>query len=119
MNAHNIGPKGCKRRIRQGSGIFIFSAVYLVILLILRPSAFFWLPVLISTFIGMLCLLQAMEKTCIVLAAQGIEMMDDSNRQKIQNNEIARKLRDKSTRLVVKAVMLTSLLAVFYFLVPK
>lgn len=119
MSVHNIGPKGCRRRIRQGSAIFIFSAVYLAILLILRPPAFFWLPVLISTFVGLLCLLQAMEKTCIVLAAKGVEMMDDSNRQRIQDNEIARKLRSKSTRLVIKAVMMWACMIVFYILVPK
>ena len=115
----NIGPKGCKRRINIGSGILVFSAVYLGILLITKGSAIYWVPLLLSTFTGLVYLLQAVEKTCIILAANGVQMNDDMKQEKIQDNEIARKLRNKSTRLLVKAVMLTLLLLVFYFLVPK
>lgn len=115
----NIGPKGCRRRIRTGSVILGCSAVYLGILMVTRPSAFFWLPVLVSTFVGLVYFLQAVEQTCIVLAAEGVQIMDDQNRAKIADNELARKLRVKSTRLLIKAVILTSLLLIFYFLVPK
>ncbi len=115
----NIGPKGCTRRIRIGSAALLFSAVYLAVLIITRPNAFFWLPVLISTFIGLVSLLQAIEKTCISLAAQGFQMIDDSTRAKITDEAVAKKLRHKSTRLLIKAVVLTSLLIIFYFLVPK
>ncbi len=115
----NIGPKGCKRRINMGCGILGFSAVYLVFLLVTHAGAFLWVPLLITTFTGLVYLLQAVEKTCIILAAQGIEMMNDGNRERVKDNEIARQLRNKSTRLLVKAVMLTSLLVIFYFLVPK
>ena len=90
----NIGPKGCKRRIKVSCGILGFSGVYLVFLLITRGSALLWIPLLITTFIGFIYLLQAVEKTCIILAAQGIEVMNDSNRERVKDNEIARKLRN-------------------------
>lgn len=115
----NIGPKGCKRRVNLGVGILAFSAAYLAFLWMTRAGALLWVPLLITTFTGLVCLLQAIEKTCILLAATGVHMNDDLKQEKVQDNEIARKLRDKSTRLLVKAVMLTSLLLVFYFLVPK
>lgn len=115
----NIGPKGCQRRVKQSCAILGLSAVYLIFLLITKAGAFLWIPLLITTFTGMVYLLQAVEKTCIILAAQGIQMVDDQNRDKVQDNEIARQLRNKSTRLLVKALILTSLLLIFYFLVPK
>lgn len=115
----NIGPKGCKRRINQGCMILVFSAGYLAFLLVTGAGALLWVPLLITTFTGMVCLLQAVEKTCVLLAAQGIEMVNDSNAEKVKDNLIAKKLRDKSTRLLVKAVMLTSLVLIFYFMVPK
>lgn len=119
MQAQNIGPKGCRRRIRTGTAILTASGVYLLLLLIFRAGMIFWVPVLVSTFIGLIYFLQAVEKTCILLAKDGVHLLDDTNKQKIQDNELARALRDKSTRLVVKAVLLTSLLFLFYFLVPK
>ncbi len=119
MKDYNIGPKGCKRRIRIGGFILICSLVYLIVLLIERYEAFFWIPLLISTFVGLVYMMQAVEKTCIILAANGFQKLDDETSEQIRDNELARRLRVKSTRLLVKCVMITSLLGVFYLLVPK
>jgi hypothetical protein len=116
---HNIGPKGCKRRIRVGTGLLAFSGIYVLVLMTLKPKPIWWIFALISTFTGLVYLLQAIEKTCIILARDGVHLLDDKNRAAVQDNELARALRKKSVRLLVKAGLLTSLLVVFYFLVPK
>jgi hypothetical protein len=118
-DVRNIGPKGCKRRMRIGTGILIFSAIYLAVLMITRAPAILWIGVLISTFVGLVCLLQAVEKTCIILAAQGVIMVDDLSKVPVVEPVLSKKLKNKSVRLMVKAVLLTSLLFIFYFLVPK
>lgn len=119
VKVRNIGPKGCKRRVMQGETLLIFSFFYLIVVWMLKAPAIWWVPVLVTTFAGILAVLQAIEKTCIFMAAQGIQMLDDSNKHMVRDNDLARALRDKSTKLVVKALLLTALFYGFYKLVPK
>ena len=75
------------------------------------------LVLFLPAFFGMLCLIQAREGTCAVLAELGLLDMD-SGEVKIDNNVVARRLKARGRIILVKSAVWAAILTGLFFLFP-
>lgn len=109
----NIGPAERRKRMRLGIGMFLLGFVFAILLRsaavprILRSIVFF------PFFLSMLGFFQAKSKTCVVLAAQGVQNLDKGN-QKINDSAQAKALKATAQKVflysLISATVLTLLL---------
>jgi len=101
----NIGPRGRRRRLMLGTALAVLSA---------GIAAYFNLshaPLLLKVwlfppiFMATLCLIQAREKTCAVLATAGYKNMDDGE-EKIEDVEIAKALRARGRKIFILSTLI-------------
>jgi hypothetical protein len=109
----NIGP--AQRRLRVKIGVASLAvAVALEALLLLSGVSRGWrVLTLPPLWIGVLALIEASMRTCILLAARGIRNMDDGN-QAIADDDVRLALQQRARRVhllaAATALLLTALL---------
>jgi hypothetical protein len=116
----NIGPDECRKRLTWGIGFLAFSLFYFAALVQFRLGQFWWLGLFLTAFIGVLGILQALEKTCVALAAGGYCIPGPGGRKtKILDGAQVRGLRRKGTRVLINAVVLGLLFVFLAKMVPR
>lgn len=110
----NIGPEGRKRRVFQGTTLLILSAAITVYFYISHAAASlrFWL--FFPLYFSALCLVQAREKTCAILAITGKKDMDEGE-EKIKDAEIAEALRMRGRKIMIQSAFLALTITLILF----
>jgi hypothetical protein len=112
----NIGPKQCRRRLILGVFMLGLTIVFLGIMIIVDMGRLWRIFLLIPFTMSTLGFLQAKEKTCVALAAQGWRNLDHGN-ERIPNDNLIRQLRHKSRRISLNAFLLAVILAVITIII--
>lgn len=100
----NIGKKGQRRRFY--SGMFLL-ALTLVVTTYLRAFAVppaFWILLFIPYFASLLCLFQARAKTCVVLAFQNRQNLDQGS-EPVKDSSAAQAIRQLAGKVAAKAAL--------------
>jgi hypothetical protein len=112
----NIGPSGRRRRYVMGTALLLLTAVLIPVILTAGLGRPWRLILFLPAFLGMLCVIQAREKTCAVLAEFGMRDMD-SGQCRIDNTALAQGLKSRGRAILIKSALLAALLAVLFFMV--
>ena len=112
----NIGPREQFKRRILGRVALIASAALTVALIGYDAPRLFRLVIFFPLWMAALGFFQARDKVCISLAARGACDMDKGE-EKIEDQKLAAKLREKArrihTRALIMAVALTLLILIF------
>lgn len=103
--AANLGPKQKKLRLFFGTLMFLLASGIAVGMVWLEVPSFFRGIVFPPFFAAMLGFFQAKERTCVLYAAQGVQNLDQGP-EKIQNPELADRLRRQGQKILVRAVFI-------------
>ena len=111
----NIGPSGRRRRFALGVGMLAMSVVLGITLRGMGAAPSWRLLTFLTTFPGMLGLIQARERTCAFLAE--FCMRDkESGGGMIKDLKVAQALKNRGRGIFLKSILGAALLtAVFYF----
>ena len=108
----NIGPAQRRKRLFMAVFMFVLASVMAVWFVRVKAPLLWRLALGPLFFIAMLGFFQVHAKTCVVLAAQGIQNLDRKN-EKIENAELLNLLRRRSYGILIRsavvAVFLTAL----------
>lgn len=114
--ATNLGPLEVRKRVIQGTlalSLGVLAAIYLKLSEMPRGLR---LGLFVPFFLGMFALIQAREKTCSILAERESKNMD-SGTMPVENDALAKGLKEKGRRILLKSVLLAALTtAVFIFI---
>lgn len=114
--ASNLGPKQKTARLLFGILMFIAASGVAFFMMWTEAPAFSKAIVFAPFFAAMLGFFQAKEKICVLYAAKGIQNLD-GGAEKIQDAELAARLRRQSQKIIVQAVLLASVLTLLCILV--
>ena len=116
----NIGPKQCRKRMDIGVGFLGFSGIYLAMLLLFKLPFGWWILLFFTSFVGLLGIFQALEKTCVFLAAKGQAALDeDGSEEPVTDPILAKQLRKRGNRIMVKIAMIAAMFTLICYFIPK
>lgn len=101
----NLGPKQTRKRRLFGYLMLNVGLVLAVIFIWLNVNDILRMLVFIPFFLGYLGVLQAIQKTCVVLALKGMENQDQGNQALVEASTI-RKLKVRSFWILIIATFL-------------
>ncbi len=113
----NLGPRETSKRRWLGIGITALTVCWALWLLGTHADRFVRGFIFFPLAFGLFNLLEARKKTCAILSERGLVHLDSGVR-KIENAEVARKLRIRGRMLMLQAVLWASILSVFYWFLP-
>ena len=112
----NIGPRGRRKRFVMGMALLVLTAVLIPAVLSAGLGRPWRLVLFLPAFFGMLCVIQARQKTCALLAVRGLRDMDGGE-GKVRDAGIARRLRDRGRTILIQsavaALVVTALAFIF------
>jgi hypothetical protein len=107
----NIGPRERRRRLIGGGCLLALGAIAAALLLGFDARRAWRIVVLVPVWGGALGLLQVREKTCVALAARGVQNMDDGEEtidDPLVLAQMRRQARKVHTRAALLAVVVTA-----------
>ena len=107
MQCINIGPKGRRFRFIAGALIYLLTYAAALFLIFENYHRGFRALLFLPFFVGTLCLLQARNRTCVVLAARGSQDMD-TGPERVQNPSELKALWLKARRILLYSALFSS-----------
>ena len=101
----NLGPKETRKRWMLGCYALCVGLVLAIIFIWQDASDYLRLLVFIPFFVGYLGILQAFQKTCVVLGLKGQQNQDQGN-EPIVEKALRQKLWRRSVWILISAVIL-------------
>lgn len=101
----NLGPKEIRRRRLLGYLGLNVGVILAIIFIWQDVSDYLRMLVFIPFFVGYLGILQALQKTCVVLALKGVQNQDQGD-EPVVDIALRRKLRRRSIWILILAVFL-------------
>ncbi len=112
----NIGPKESQNRLIIGIVMLVISIVLTVLIFLFEWSSLFGILIFFPLAGSFLGFLQAKNKTCIALAAQGQRNLD-SGAENIEDQDIIARLKDKGNAIVTRTVLYAAILTALVVIV--
>jgi len=107
----NIGPRQRRRRLLMAIACFGAAAIGTMTLAALRVDPRWRLVLLfVPVWVGSLSLLQVTARTCVVLAARGLQNMDRGE-QPVTDAAELRQMRNQAHAVHLRALLLAGLIA--------
>lgn len=113
----NIGPRGRRRRLIMGMIVLGFAFLFSWILKAAGAGGLFNLFLFPLFYLGMIGVIQARQKTCALLAVQGLRDMD-TGEGKIQDPEVACELRRRGRDIFIQSALWAAGLAALTLIFP-
>jgi hypothetical protein len=101
----NIGPRERRRRLVGGVGLFALGAIAAALLLTFGAGRAWRTLLFLPLWGGALGLLQVREKTCVALAARGLQNMDGGD-EAIDDPLVLAQMRRQARRVHTRAALL-------------
>jgi hypothetical protein len=101
----NIGPRERRRRLIGGVGLFVLGAMAAALLIGFGAGRAWRIAVFLPLWGGALGLLQVREKTCVALAARGVQNMDGGD-EAITDPSVLAQMRRQARRVHTRAALL-------------
>ncbi len=114
----NLGPREAGKRRWLGIGITGLALFWAFWLLGIHADRFVRAFIFFPLAFGLFNLFEARKKTCAILSERGLVNLDSGVR-KIENAEVARKLRIRGRGLMLQAILWALILSVFYSFLPS
>lgn len=109
--ASNIGPTGCRRRAWLGAALLAAGLAGVLFVYLGDNSRWWLLPLFFLFWGGALGVLEAQERTCVLLAALGVRETDSGVAREI-DSEVLRRVRRRSIAVLVESAALGALLTI-------
>jgi preprotein translocase subunit Sec61beta len=109
----NIGPRQRRRRVMIGGASLAAGVVFTALVLAAGTSREWRLPAFVPIWAGMLSLLEARARTCVVLSARGMRNMDSGNERFTDEDELGQvrvQARRVHAQAFVAAVLITAMI---------
>ncbi|HKR01535.1 MAG TPA: hypothetical protein VJT09_12730 [Pyrinomonadaceae bacterium] len=116
--AINIGPRERRKRRLMGVVALTVGVSVAFVLIIMQAPRWSRLIIFFPIWIAGLGLLQAKEKTCIALAAQGKRNMDEGE-ESLDDRNLIEQLRAKARRINQRALLTAGAITVLALLFPS
>jgi hypothetical protein len=113
----NIGPNECRKRLTGGAVVFAVGAAVAAMLILAQFNRWWRLAVFIPFYMGALGIVQAKEKTCVALAAQGLRNMDNGE-ERIMEPHKAEAMRTKAASVQRRSLFLSTVLTAVTLVIP-
>jgi len=111
----NIGPRQRALRVRLAIACFVLGDALSLTLLVTHAAQGWRLTVFVPFLLAAICLLEAVQRTCILLAARGLRDMDDGTKP-VTDPALARQSVVQSWRLVAIACVVALVLTLALWL---
>jgi hypothetical protein len=103
----NIGPRERRRRLVGGVGLSALGAIAAALLLGFGAARGWRIVLFLPLWAGALGLLQVRERTCVALAARGVQNMDGGD-ETIEDPLVLAQVRRQARRVHTRAALLAA-----------